>query len=110
MDFSDKPWGEIKPGDYSGAEEYCSACLIDQNPAGKDKVMGACKLPVREPRSMGGAVNLNALGAVASVLAGGRGGVTASPAEKRSAAQQLVKLYAQAKRDIPASIRALAGM
>lgn len=34
---------------YEDTNAYCSACLIDVNPSGEDKVQGLCMLPVRGP-------------------------------------------------------------
>lgn len=107
MPISSKPWGDITEADYADAAAYCAASLIDMNPAGEPKTKGLCKLAVREP---GGALNRNAVHAVASVLAGGRGGVNAPPEMKRAAARKLIRLYGELKEDPPASVVQLAGM
>ena len=107
--FSDKPWDEIAESDYADAKEFCAACLIDLNPPGKDKTKQGCKLPIKEPRSMGGRVNRNAVIAAAAVLAGGRGGVKAPRDQQRKAARSLVQLYREMKDEPPERLRKLAG-
>ena len=104
---SERPWEEIDEADYEDAEEYCAACLIDLNPKG-EKTKARCKLPVREPRSMGGKLNVNDVHAAAVVLAGGRRGVDAPAEAKRKAARELVRLYREIGEDPPDSIRKLA--
>jgi hypothetical protein len=89
MPVSEKPWGSISEADYTPAQ-FCRASLIDMNQAGAEKVKANCKLPVREPD---GTINRNGCHAAAAVLAGGRGGVSASPAEKRAAARKLMAIY-----------------
>lgn len=100
--FSDAAW------DGSASrftpEQWRASTLIDTgegDPASKDRY----KLPVREPS---GAVNRNAIHAAAAALAGGRGGVQASPAAKRAAARKLKALYAEMKEDCPPSILRMA--
>jgi hypothetical protein len=105
MPFSNAPWSSVSESDYSSAEEYCSACLIDENPSGEKKTKDRCHLPVRMPRDRGGAYNTNALTAVAAVLAGARGGVKASAASKAAAARKLRRLYSEAKMNPPPSLR-----
>lgn len=90
---------------YADADAYCKASLIDENPAGQDKVKSLCSLPVYEAN---GDLNANAVHAAASALAGGRGGVKASPASKKAAAKKLVKLYGQLQEDAPPSIKSMA--
>ncbi len=107
MPISDKAWGSISESDYKDAETFCKACLIDLNEPGAEKVKAKCKLPVREP---GGAVNRNALAAAAAALAGARGGVQAPLEAKRAAARKLVRLYAEAEMEPPASLKRLAGV
>lgn len=106
---SDRDWGSIDEADYEDADEYCEACLIDLNPPGDEKTKERCKLPVREPRSMGGRLNRSAVHAAAVVLAGGRRGVKAPATKKREAARALVRLYGELGEDPPDSVRALAG-
>jgi hypothetical protein len=106
--ISDRDWDSIGESDYADADEYCRACLIDLNPAGEDKKKERCKLPVREPRRLGGKLNRNAVHAAAVVLAGGRRGVKAPAEEKRRAARELVRLYSQLDEDAPQSVRTLA--
>ncbi len=102
---STRPWSGAASG-YKDADAYCRSCLIDQNLAGVPKVADRCKLPVREPN---GTLNRSALAAAASALAGGRGGIDATPAEKSSAAVGLVALYRAAGMIPPPSLRDLAG-
>jgi hypothetical protein len=106
--ISDRPWSEISDSDYADAKDLCAASLIDLNRAGEEKKKELCKLPVREPRKMGGALNRNAVHAAAVVLAGGRGGVDAPADEKRKAARKLVRLYRELDEDAPDSITKLA--
>jgi hypothetical protein len=109
MAVSDKPWASITEADYADAADFCSASLIDLNEPGTDKVKSLCKLPVREPRSMGGNLNRAAVIAATAVLAGGRGGVDAPPDEKRAAARKLLGYYrAQLQQDPPESLVRLA--
>jgi hypothetical protein len=106
MAFSDRPWGSISESDYTDADQFCAACLIDLNPPGKEKVKANCKLPVKEP---GGAYNRNAIHAAAAALAGARGGVQAPPEAKRKAARALIRLYRQMDEEPPESLRRIAG-
>jgi HK97 family phage prohead protease len=65
-----------------------------------------CSLPVLEPD---GTLNVNALGAAAAALAGGRGGLAnVTAAQRAAAARRLVRYYNAAKRELPASLVALA--
>lgn len=86
-------------------EQWKASCLIDTGEGDPDS-KGRYKLPVKEP---GGAVNANAVHAAAAALAGGRGGVQASPAAKKAAARKLVSLYRELKEDVPPSIKSMAG-
>ena len=105
--ISERDWEEISEADYKDADEYCRACLIDLNPAGEEKTKARCKLPVREPRRLGGALNRNAVHAAAVVLAGGRRGVKAPAGEKRKAARELVRLYDELREEPPEAVRKL---
>lgn len=99
---TDRPW-DGSPARFTD-EQYQRSCLIDRS--GEMPPKQRCSLPVLEPD---GTVNSNALGAAASALAGGRGGLAnVSGAEKASAARKLVRYYGQAKMDPPASLRAIA--
>jgi len=94
-----KPWGEITKADYT-PEQWHTACLIHQHsgaPTSKDQ----CKLPVKTPN---GSVNRNGVHAAAAALAGARGGVDASDAEKASAKKALLRLYAELGEDPPDSL------
>ena len=85
---------------------FCDACLINENTGDrKDWTQSQCKLPVREPN---GDINSNAVHAAASALAGGRGGVKASPQAKKAAARTLVRIYEQLKEDAPDSLKNIA--
>lgn len=105
MPFSDKPWGSISDSDYKDAASFCSACLIDTNPSGQEKVKSNCKLPIKEPS---GVYNRNAIRAAVAVLAGARGGVQAPSQEKRAAARKLLRLYAEMEEEPPVSLKRLA--
>ncbi len=105
MAISDRPWSSFSAADYT-PEQYCRAALIDLNPPGEAKTKEACKLPVREPE---GILNRNGVHAAAGRLAGAGGGVQAPPAEKRSAARKLVRLYGELDEEAPDSVRRLAG-
>ena len=100
--FSDAAW------DGSASrftpEQWRASTLIDTgegDPDAKERY----KLPVKEP---GGAYNRNAIHSAAAALAGGRGGVDAPPAAKKSAARKLVRLYAEMKEDAPPSLKRMA--
>lgn len=91
---------------WSDTASYCDSCLINENTGDrKDWVQDKAKLPVYEPD---GTLNVNAVHAAASSLAGGRGGVKASAQAKKAAARKLVKIYGQLKEDVPASIKNMA--
>lgn len=104
-DLSDKPW-DGGAENYKDANAYCAACLVDENPSGKDKVKALCHLPVQEP---GGAYNRAALGAAAAALAGARGGgVKLPPAVKKAAAKKLAGLYRRFNLPVPDSLKNMA--
>lgn len=92
---SNKPWAGNEAR-FATAEDYCAACLIDENPPGKPKIKGLCHLPVKEP---GGAVNANALAAALAALNGARGGVKASSASKAAARAKLMRMRSAAGMD-----------
>lgn len=104
MAISNAPW-DGSASNYKDTDAYCAACLIDENPAGKDKVQALCKLPIKTPA---GDINSNAVHAAASALAGGRGGVSASAASKKAAARKIKAIYGQMKEDCPPSIMNMA--
>lgn len=64
--FDDSEWSG-SASNWETTEAYCSDCLIDVNPSGKDKVQALCKLPYRKPG--GSKPNINAIRAIG----GGRG-------------------------------------
>lgn len=105
---SEKKWSSVGENDYEDAKEFCSACLIDLNPRGEEKKKNLCKLPVTEPKKMGGRLNRNAVRSAASILAGARGGLDAPAAEKRKAARKLVRLYRKLGEDAPEAVKKLA--
>ena len=105
---SERRWGEISESDYEDAHDYCAASLIDANAPGEEKTKERCKLPVREPKRMGGKVNRNAVRAAAAVLAGARGGVDVGKEEQRKAARKLLALYRDLGEDAPEAITKLA--
>ena len=105
MAVSNASW-DGSASNYADAAAYCAVSLIDTNAPGAAKIEANCKLPVKEP---GGAVNRNAVHAAAAALAGGRGGVNASPADKKAAAKRLVSLYGQIGDPVPPSIKRMAG-
>jgi len=98
--ISERAWGPISEADYATAAEFCAASLIDLNPLGRPKVKGHCKLPVREPKSMGGRLNRNAIHAAAQRL----GSVDAPAAAIHKAAQMLLRLYDRLGEEPPASV------
>jgi hypothetical protein len=104
---SDREWGTISESDYEDAEDYCKASLIHGHGASGKATKGTCKLPVYEPKQLGGKLNRNGMHAAASVLAGGRGGVNASAEDKQAAARKLVELYKKIGEEPPDSLREL---
>jgi hypothetical protein len=85
---------------------FCRSCLINTNTGDpKDWTQDNCKLPVKTPD---GDVNTNAMSAAAAALAGARGGVQASSADKKSAAKKLLSYYRGAKMEPPDSLTSLA--
>jgi hypothetical protein len=107
-EVSDRPWSGVTRRQYASATEFCAACLIDENPSGRPKTKTRCKLPVYEPRQMGGLLNRNAVRAAAERLVATRGGVVAPPELKRLAAKRLVALFAEIGETPPPSLAALA--
>lgn len=97
---SEKPWSDYTAADYS-PEQWHAACLIHQHD-GAPTSKGQCKLPVRTPT---GTVNRNGVHAAAAALAGARGGVDASDAEKAAAAKALLGLYAKLDEEPPVSLK-----
>jgi hypothetical protein len=106
-EVSDQPWSRVTRGEYASAVEFCAACLIDENPVGGPKTKSRCKLPVYEPRQMGGLLNRNAVRAAAARLVATRGGVLAPPTLKRLAAQRLMTLFGQLGEQPPPSLATL---
>lgn len=92
-------WSNVKESDYN-IEQWHKACLIHQH-SGSPTSKSQCKLPVRTPA---GAVNRNGVHAAAAALAGARGGVNASPAEKEAAVKALVSLYKELDEQLPKTL------
>lgn len=89
------------------AEQWRRSTLIDTGEGGTDS-KARYKLPVREPD---GTINRNAVAAAAAALAGARGGIEATDAQKRSAARSLVRIYrSDLDQDPPEGLLQLAGM
>lgn len=99
---SEKPWSDYSEADYT-PEQWHAACLIHQH-EGAPTAKSQCKLPVRTPN---GTLNRNGVHAAAAALAGARGGVDATPAEKSAAARAIVRLYGQLDEKAPPSMMAL---
>jgi hypothetical protein len=107
-DVSDRPWSGITSASYATAAEYCAACLIDENELGSTHSKARCKLPVYEPRRLGGQLNRNAVHAAANRLVRERGGVQAPVAVKQAVARRLIELYDVIGDPPPRSLRDLA--
>lgn len=91
---SQKPWSSISDSDYADAQDYGRACLVNMNTGDpKNWVKAKCHLPVREPKSMGGKLNINGVHAAYGALVGARGGVKLPPDQKKIAAKALVRIY-----------------
>ena len=104
-DFTHRAW-DGSASRWSSAAAFAEACRINLNTGDKAGwTKDNCKLPYREPD---GAVNVNGIHAAAAALAGGRGGVQANPAAKRTAARKLVALYRELKETVPDAIRRMA--
>lgn len=86
--FVEAPW-DGSESRWPDAASYCSACVIDKNPAGNTKQKLLCHLPVKEPDS--GDVNVNA---VRAALARLDQVVGVSAADKASAKTKLESLLA----------------
>ncbi len=103
---SNTPWSQFSEADYS-IEQWRKACLIDTG-QGDVTAKSRYKLPVREPS---GSVNRNGVHAAAGALAGSRGGLSASPEQKKAAAIKLVALYRSALGENPPdTLLSMAGM
>jgi Escherichia/Staphylococcus phage prohead protease len=86
-------------------EQYKRSTLLCRGTS--DAAKADCSLPVLEPD---GTLNVNALGAAAAALAGGRGGLAnVTGAMKAAAARKLIRYYNQAGLEPPQSLRAIAG-
>jgi hypothetical protein len=98
---SSRPWSDINESDYN-LEQWVKACLI--HPDAPTQAKKDYKLPVREPN---GILNRNGLHAAASALAGGRGGVDATPKQKSAAASKLGEYYKIIGSQLPESVSSL---
>ena len=103
MPISNKPWGQFSESDYD-PDQWYEACLI-KPPKSEYTAKAQAKLPVREPD---GTLNRNGVHSAAAALAGARGGVQASPEDKRKAARALIRLYRELEDEPPESIKRLA--
>lgn len=86
--FTEQAW-DGSESRWDTAEAYCSACLVDNNPAGQPKTKDQCHFPYKEPGS--GDVNVNALRAIV----GGRGSQADFPGAA-TAQEKARRLLAQA--------------
>jgi hypothetical protein len=104
---SNRAWGTISEADYPTAASFCSASLINGNTGPSSRwSKEACKLPYKEP---GGVINRGGVHAAAGALAGARGGVSATPEQKKAAARRLISIYRNdLKEDPPESLVRLA--
>lgn len=101
MAVSDRAWSDITQADYDTADQWCEACLIDQNEAGDGKVKSACSLPVYEPN---GDLNRNAVHAAAARI-----DQVDAPQEAIDAAKrELVRLYGELDEEPPESLKGTA--
>lgn len=87
---STKAWSQFKESDYPTANDFCRACLLDENPSGREKTKDRCRLPIREPNA--GPVNLNGIRAAQGALLGARGGVKLPAEQKKKAARKLIQV------------------
>ena len=108
-DISDRPWSQVTKASYRTATEYCDACIIDDNVPGRPKTKSRCKLPVYEPKQLGGLLNRNAVRAAAERVVQSRGGLAVSATERHDAAKRLAALFAVIGEKAPPSLVALAG-
>jgi len=97
--FTSEPWDGGAVQSSLDAAAYCRVCLFDLNESGAEKVKGRCKGPLRA--RPGGAINTNALAALAAALVGGRGGIDVPAEEKRKGARRRVGYYRQAGKEPP---------
>ena len=103
--FTNKPW-DGSAARWPDAGSYADSCLINLNTGPRsDWTKGKCKLPVKEPS---GPYNTNAIHSAAAVLAGGMGGISAPPGDKKAAAKKLVTLYGRMGADAPPAIKQMA--
>ena len=109
-DVSDRPWSQVTRASYATGDEYCAACLIDENAPGDPKRKSRCKLPVYEPDTLGGRLNRHAVRAAADRLLRRQGGVDAPDPLKQSAARRLLRLYSEIEERPPRGLGVLAGV
>lgn len=97
-----KPW-DGSPARFDDAQ-YGRSTLFCR--PGDGPVKERCSLPVLEPD---GTLNVNALGAAAGALAGGRGGLAnVSGSLKATAARKLIRYYGMAGKPVPPSLTMMA--
>lgn len=109
-DVSNKPWSSISDNDYADAEDYARACLVNMNTGdSKTWIKAKAHLPVREPKKMGGKINVNAVHAAYGALVGARGGVKLPPDQKKAAAKALLRIYKNVLQvDVPEALKNMA--
>lgn len=88
-EFTDGTWSSPESDLDVGA--FCSVCLVDLNPSGKEKVKALCKLPIRS--RPGAPVHKGALRAAAGRIFAMKG---VPAADKKKAARSLVRYMRQA--------------
>jgi hypothetical protein len=86
--FTDAAWNT--PESNLDVGKFCSVCLIDENPAGQEKVKGKCHLPIRS--RPGAPINKAALRNAAARL----NQTNASSESKAKAKRRLISLMNQA--------------
>jgi HK97 family phage prohead protease len=102
MATTSKPW-DGSASRFSD-DQYTASTLFCRPGDGAPKER--CSLPVLEPD---GTLNVNALGAAASALAGGRGGLAnATQAMRATAARKLIRYYNAVGKEPPSSLVTLA--
>lgn len=99
IDVSERPWSSYSSKDYT-REQWHAACLIHNDPS-PSAPKSSSKLPIKTPN---GVVNRHGVFAAAAVLAGARGGVQASQAQKDAAARKLRKIYEEMGAKPPPSL------
>lgn len=99
--ISEAPW-DGAAANYKDADSYCTYSLIDENPAGQEKIKDKCSFPVFTPD---GALSRAGVHAAAARL--NQSG--ASPDAKKGAAKKLLGYYRQLSEQAPAIVYKIAG-